>query len=131
MQKAFLIISLLIATVVCKAQDSLEFAQVYYKNAWHIIDKRGNFILDQGYGIPVYQNLCFSDNLAMSIKDNKIGFIDFEGNQVIPNKFDGAHCFVFGYAPVAVKDKWGIIDRTENLLLNQRMTTLVLLAWRN
>jgi len=117
MQKTFLIISLLVATIICKAQDSLEFAQVYYKNAWHIIDKKGNFILDQGYGVGMYQNLCFSDNLAMSIKDNKIGFIDFKGNQVIPNKFDGAHCFVFGYAPVAVKDKWGIIDKTGKFVI--------------
>jgi hypothetical protein len=77
MQKAFLIISLLNATIICKAQDSLEFAQVYYKNAWHIIDKKGNFILDQEYGVGIYQNLCFSDNLAMSIKNNKIGFVDF------------------------------------------------------
>ena len=117
MQKTFLIITFLIATVICKAQDSLEFAQVYYKNAWHIIDKKGNFILDQGYGVGMYQNLCFSDNLAMSIKDSKIGFIDFKGNQVISNKFDGAHCFVSGYAPVAVRDKWGIIDRKEKFIV--------------
>lgn len=111
MVKTFLILSLALAGVICQAQDSLEFAQVYYKNAWHIIDRQGNFILDQGYGVGMYQHLCFSDNLAMSIKNSKVGFIDFKGNQIIPNKFDAAHCFVFGYAPVAVGSKWGIIDR--------------------
>ena len=83
MQKVFLIITLVIATLICKAQDSLEFAQVYYKNAWRIIDNKGNFILGQGYGVGMFQNLCFSDKLAMSIKDNKVGFIDFKGKQVI------------------------------------------------
>jgi hypothetical protein len=117
MLKAFLILALLLPSVVSKAQDSLEFAQVYYKNAWHIIDKKGNFILDQRYGVGMYKNLCFSDNLAMSIKDNKVGFIDFKGNQIIPNKFAGGHCFVFGYAPVSVGDKWGIIDRKGNFII--------------
>src|SRR5215510_5818524 len=99
MLKFLLVISLMLVGVICHAQDTLEFAQVYYRNAWHIIDRKGNFILDQGYGVGMYQNLCFSDNMAMSIKDSKVGFIDFKGNQVIPNKFDAAHCFVFGYAP--------------------------------
>lgn len=118
MQKTLLIFALLFLSVISKAQDSLEFAQVYFKNAWHIIDRNGNFILDQGYGVGMYQNLCFSDKLAMSIKDNKVGFIDFKGNQVIPNKFDHAHCFVFGYAPVAIEDKWGIIDRAGKFLVD-------------
>lgn len=111
MVKTILILLLALAGVICQAQDSLEFAQVYCKNAWHIIDRQGNFILDQGYGVGMYQQLCLSDNLAMSITNQKIGFIDFKGNQIIPNKFDAAHCFAFGYAPVAVGSKWGIIDR--------------------
>lgn len=117
MLKTFLILALGLTSVICLAQDSLEFAQVYYKNAWHIIDKQGNFLLNQGYGTGMYQNLCFTDNLAMSIKGNKVGFIDFKGNQVIPNKFDGANCFVFGYAPVAVGGKWGIIDRSGRFII--------------
>lgn len=47
----------------------------------------------------------------MSYKDSKFGFTDFSNNQVVPNKFDAVHCFVFGYAPVAIGDKWGIIDK--------------------
>lgn len=117
MPKTFLIIALLFTSITSQAQDSLEFAQVYYKNAWHIIDKQGNFILNQGYGVGMHQNLCFTDNLAMSIKDNKVGFIDFKGNQIIPNKFDAAHCFVSGYAPVAVENKWGIIDRKGKFII--------------
>ncbi|MBT1696417.1 WG repeat-containing protein [Fulvivirgaceae bacterium PWU4] len=117
MLKTVLILALTLAGFISRAQDSLEFAQVYYKNAWHIIDKRGNFILNQGYRVGMYQNLCFTDNLAMSIADNKVGFTDFKGNQVIQNKFDGAHCFVFGYAPVAVGDKWGIINRKGKFII--------------
>jgi hypothetical protein len=107
----FLTIVLTIFTFSSYSQDSIEFAQVYYKQAWRIIDREGKFILDQAYGVGVYQSLCFGDSLAISYKNNKFGFTDFSNNQVIPNKFDAVHCFVFGYAPVAVGNKWGIVDK--------------------
>jgi WG containing repeat len=111
MLKTFLVVASLFTSVISMGQDSLEFARVFYRKAWHIIDKKGNLILKQGNYIGPYQDLCFTDNLAMFTKDKKIGFADFAGNQVIPNKFDVAHCFDFGYAPVAIDNRWGIIDR--------------------
>lgn len=91
---------------------SLEFAQVYYKNAWRIIDKQGNFILNQEYGVGSYWNLCFSEQLAVSFQNGKYGFTDFSNKQIIPHQFDEVRCFAGGYAPAAIGGKWGIIDRS-------------------
>jgi hypothetical protein len=117
MLKIILSLTITFTGFICLAQDSLEFAQVYYKKAWHIIDKQGNLILNQGYGVEIYRNLCFTEELTMSFKDNKVGFMDFKGNQVIPNKFDDARCFVFDYAPVAMEHRWGIIDRNGKFIV--------------
>jgi hypothetical protein len=112
MKHSFIII-LILLTLASYSQDTstIEFAQVYYNKAWRIIDKRGNFILNQGYGVGSYQSLCFGDKLAVSYQNKKFGFTDFTNKQVIPNKFDFVQCFVLGYAPVAVDKKWGIINK--------------------
>ncbi len=106
-------------TIISKAQNTsdLIFAQVYYKNAWRIIDTNGNFMLSQKYGVGSYQNLCFTDGLALSFSENKFGFTDFKDKQVIPNKYDAAQCFQFGYASVAVGQKWGIINREDKFII--------------
>lgn len=110
--KSILLILLTLLTALAHSQDTLEFAQVYYKKAWRIIDRQGNFILNQVYGVGSYHSLCFADKLAVSFKDDKFGFTDFSNNQVIPNKFDAVHCFVLGYAPASINKKWGIINKT-------------------
>ncbi len=84
---------------------------MYYNQAWRIIDREGNFILNQEYGVGSYRNLCFTDKLAVSSNNKKFGFTDFANNQVIANRFDAVQCFVAGYAPVAVGNKWGIINK--------------------
>lgn len=104
---------------LAKGQQKSEivFAQVYYQNAWRIIDTKGDFLLSQKYGVGSYENLCFTDGLALSYDEGKFGFTDFEDNQVIPNKYDAAQCFQFGYASVAVKGKWGIINREDKFIV--------------
>ena len=109
----FLIIILTFWTLASYSQDTstIEFAQVYYSKAWRIIDRQGKFILNQEYGVGSYRELCFGDKLAVSYKNKKFGFTDFANKQIIPNKFDAVQCFVLGYAPVAVDNKWGIINK--------------------
>jgi hypothetical protein len=57
--KHLLITLLIFLTFPCYSQDTstIEFAQVYYKKQWRIIDRQGNFILNQGYGVG--SNLLF------------------------------------------------------------------------
>lgn len=106
-----IILTLWIFTTFSQDTSTLEFAQVYYKKAWRIIDRQGKFILNQEYGVGSYRELCFGDKLAVSYQNKKFGFTDFENRQIIPNKFDAVQCFVLGFAPVAVGNKWGIIDK--------------------
>lgn len=100
-------------TLTTFSQDTsiLEFAEVYYKKAWRIIDRQGKFILNQEYGVGSYRALCFGDKLAVSYKNKKFGFTDFANKQIIPNRFDAVRCFRMGFAPVAVGNKWGIINK--------------------
>lgn len=110
--KHFLVVLLIHLALDAFTQDtsSIEFAQVYHNKSWRIIDRKGKFILSQGYGVGSYSELCFGDKLAVSYKNKKFGFTDFSNKQIIPNKFDAVQCFVLGYAPVAVGNKWGIIN---------------------
>lgn len=118
MKTRFLILFLAM-TAFSKAQGTsdITFAQVYYEKAWRIIDTNGNFMLSQKYGVGPYQNLCLADGLALSFSENKFGFTDFKDQQIIPNKYDAAQCFEFGFAAVAVGQKWGIINREDKFIV--------------
>lgn len=52
----------------------------------------------------------FSDNLACVKKDDKFGFIDVKGNEVIPCSFERAYSFAEGLALVRKGDKYGYIN---------------------
>ena len=50
--------------------------------------------------------------MAIVEKDDKSGFIDKEGREVIPCMYDAAGSFSEGLAYVKKDDKWGYIDKT-------------------
>ncbi len=54
----------------------------------------------------------FSDGLACVELNNKYGFIDKAGNEVIPIKYDYARSFEDGISRVELNSKWGFIDKT-------------------
>jgi len=45
--------------------------------------------------------------------NGKWGFIDKNGNEVIPLKYEGAESFSEGLAVVKFKGKWGVVDRND------------------
>jgi hypothetical protein len=53
----------------------------------------------------------FFDGLAAVRMNNKWGYIDKSGNQIIPFQFSGAGSFESGLAAVKIKDKWGYINQ--------------------
>lgn len=63
-----------------------------------------------GLGKPV-----FSEGLAVVSMEGpsgrKFGFIDKNGNEVVPLKYDIAHPFKEGLAIVKLNEKWGFIDK--------------------
>jgi hypothetical protein len=54
----------------------------------------------------------FSEGLAHSYNEKKVGFRDLAGKIVIPPQFDEAGDFSDGLAPVRIGGKWGYIDKT-------------------
>jgi hypothetical protein len=54
----------------------------------------------------------FSEGLAKVHKDNKWGFIDKTGKEIIPCIFENIQEFSDGLARVSKDEKWGFIDKT-------------------
>ena len=56
----------------------------------------------------------------MSEKDNRFGFIDREGNEVIPIEYDCALSFSEGYACVYKNNKCGYINKNNEIVVDFR-----------
>ena len=75
------------------------------------IDFKGNTLISlSGYS----SNGMFSDGLAkvMSSKNEKYGFINAKGTEVIACQFDACSNFKNGYCCASKNNKWGYIDKT-------------------
>lgn len=74
---------------------------------WGCIDKNGKNVS--------YKN----DSLSIKHKEdsNKCGFVDFNGNLVIPYEYDEACNFIEDLAAVKKDDKWGFIDKKGNVIV--------------
>ncbi len=60
------------------------YASVCVNGQWGVIDKTGAFVIK-----PSLLNPCmFYNNLGAMMKDNKVGFIDLQGNELIKPQFD-------------------------------------------
>ena len=55
---------------------------------------------------------AFSEGYAAVQLNDKWGFIDNTGREVIPPKYDNVWSFIEGFAAVKLNDKWGFIDKT-------------------
>ena len=52
----------------------------------------------------------FANGFARAEKNDLWGYIDSNGNEVIPLKYENADDFIGGYALVKNAGKWGYID---------------------
>lgn len=53
----------------------------------------------------------FCDDRARVLFNDKNGFIDTDGREICPIKYDEADFFYNGFAGVCVDDKWGFINK--------------------
>lgn len=66
----------------------------------------------------------YSEGLALAQRNKKWGYIDVEGNEVIPCQFDGeirgghGHSFSDGLAIILKNGKHGYIDKTGNIVID-------------
>lgn len=59
----------------------------------------------------------FIDNYAVVEINGKFGYIDEEGEEVIPLKYDAATLFDETVAAVSYEGQWGAIDRKDNIVI--------------
>ncbi len=64
--------------------------------------------------MPLYgchHGYVFSEGLAGVKKNGKWGYVDYDGNEVIPFQYDFVFAFTEGFAWVKKDGKWGLIDK--------------------
>jgi len=128
--------------IICVAEDKDEPLVVVQNGKYGFIDHHGNFLVKpqfiwaddfrQGLGI-VYvcgqyvsidsagnllpRRIAVSGHLEPERRDNKVGFVDAEGQFKISPVFDDALPFSDGLAAVKVGEKWGFVDATGNQVI--------------
>ncbi|MGX8712736.1 MAG: WG repeat-containing protein [bacterium] len=81
-----------------------------------IIDTSGRTILPLQYHntTPLGDKYVYHDSLALIEQNHHLGYVDLQGNIVIPLQFDKAYHFSNGLAPVYLQGHWGYIDTNGN-----------------
>jgi hypothetical protein len=63
---------------------------------------------------------CSDDRIPV-LEDGKLGFLDKNGKQIVPCRYDAFHRFQDGVAPVrlgnSVDGKWGVVDKQGNEII--------------
>lgn len=75
-------------------------------------DRRGNVV----FGV---EGTCsdFSEGLAAFNMNNKYGFVDVNGNKIVPPTYDEAKSFINGLAIVKKNGKYGAIDKNGKIVI--------------
>lgn len=84
-------------------------------NKMGYIDNKGKWVIELPQEITS-AGLAFSEGFAPIKIDEQFGFINVQGNIVIPPKFDQVGDFIDGRALVLVKGKFGYIDSTGEMI---------------
>lgn len=92
---------------------------------WNCIDTKGNVL----FSFDCVGSNGFSEDLAMvwvGEKDNPLaGYIDKNGSLVIPAIYKNALVFSNGRAPVANGEKWGVIDKLGNTIVDFNIAGII------
>lgn len=80
---------------------------------FHVINKKGDIAFTHSYS---WVNK-FSEGLSVVNKNNKMGYIDTNGKEVIPCTYDLAYEFSEGMAIVYKGNKYGFIDTKGNVVI--------------
>ena len=87
-----------------------EFYRVSLNDRYNLLNKKSNTLLYRRWYDKIY---VFEEGLAVVELNEKFGFIDTTGKEVIPRKYDFADDFSDGIARVELNEKFGFIDKTD------------------
>ena len=77
--------------------------------------------------IRSFHNPCDWSNLVKVKRADLWGFINKEGREIIPCKYDIANSFSDGLAAVMCNNKWGFIDKDGKEVIPSRYTKMQLI----
>jgi hypothetical protein len=103
-----------------------------YTYASDFFNGKSNIIIDSIPGIlfkdgneKIFPNFnatyWYKDNLGLAIKDKKYGFINKNGDIIIPLKYEDAFPFYNGYASIKSNDKWNYINEQEQVIFSDSL----------
>lgn len=94
-------------------------AKVRLGDRFGIIDTAGRIVLPIEYECHSEKNrmYVYRDSLALVGRDGKYGYVDLDGNLVIPFYFEDAYQFSEGLASVQYNGRWGYIDTHGDIFL--------------
>ena len=101
-------------------QDNLPMNQLGY------IDRSGKLVIQRQEALDSkslhvsHKDLFFSEGLVRVKQNDKVGFIDKAGRQVIPPRYENAQPFSEGLAAVKIEGKYGYIDRSGKMVIPPR-----------
>ena len=106
-----------------KVLANTQYDQIFRYNGDIIaVDRNVGYMIIDKSGSPLTGYLDFlpnySEGLAVTKVDGKVGYADKTGKVVIEPKFDAGGNFSEGLASVKVDDKWGYIDKKGQYVIN-------------
>lgn len=110
-----------------------KYESAYYQNGLfrvmqnnHLIAMDSNFQIiakEKAIDKYIYQcNLIFSNGIAPTLKDDKLGFINANGDLVIAHQFDEVLSFTEGFCAVKLKKHWGYINQSGDMVIDPQFT---------
>lgn len=107
---------------ISKYQDG--FAILQKDNNTGFADEKGKIKFFSGKNVISTENANITNRIAVEMNE-KIGFVDREGNLKIPFYFDAINPFSKqGYAAVEIDEKWGIIDTNGKFLFEPQFEVI-------
>ena len=86
-----------------------------YSAPYHLLDGEGNILTDEPVWLMEMESWSFDEGLqAVRNSDGKWGYIDLQGDVVIPCMYNAAYAFDGALAEVRLGDQVGYIDQAGN-----------------
>lgn len=86
-----------------------------YSSPLHLLDGEGNVLTGEPYALMEMESISFDEGLqAVRNADGKWGYIDLNGDVVIPFIYNAAYAFEGELAEVRLGDRVGYIDQAGN-----------------
>lgn len=84
------------------------FGKLGVDDVYGAVDEHGKFIVPLGKYDEIYEH--YDNNLIRVRKNDKYGFINNQGKEMIPLIYDNAYNFDQGFANVSFNKQWGVIN---------------------